>query len=177
MAELPEIEIARRDLDKDVGGRKIKTVDVPGAKRVVESASTKKAFSASLEGRKIASVRRAGLHLRLAWYLHALTGAVIFKPMIGALDALTRHFPMGERHEAVRAGILQRRHCAVTGTVKHHRLVHDSPAERPVIQLPRPGGYIPTIAKIHGLVRSLCCFDEDPSFPVTTKIYKFAHRR
>ncbi len=63
MAELPEIEIARRDLDKDVGGRKIKAVDVLGAKRVVDTASTKKAFGAALEGRKIASVRRAGLHL------------------------------------------------------------------------------------------------------------------
>ena len=63
MAELPEIEIARRDLDKDVGGRKIKAVDVPGAKRVVDTAATKKAFGAALEGRKIASVRRAGLHL------------------------------------------------------------------------------------------------------------------
>ena len=56
MAELPEIEIARRDLDKDVGGRKIKGVEVPGAKRVVDTASTKKAFSASLEGRKITAI-------------------------------------------------------------------------------------------------------------------------
>ncbi len=63
MAELPEIEIARRDLDKDVGGRKIKSVEVLGAKRVVNTASTKKAFGAALEGRKVASVRRAGLFL------------------------------------------------------------------------------------------------------------------
>ena len=63
MAELPEIEIARRDLDKDVGGRKIKSVDVPGAKRVVDTAATKKAFGAALEGRKIAAVRRVGLLL------------------------------------------------------------------------------------------------------------------
>lgn len=63
MAELPEIEIARRDLDKDVGGRKIKSVEVPGAKRVVDTAATKKAFGAALEGRKINSVRRAGLLL------------------------------------------------------------------------------------------------------------------
>jgi formamidopyrimidine-DNA glycosylase len=60
MAELPEIEIARRDLDKDVGGRKIKSVEVPGAKRVVETAATKKAFVQALEGRKLATVRRAG---------------------------------------------------------------------------------------------------------------------
>lgn len=61
MAELPEIEIARRDLDKDIGGRKIKTVEVLGPKRVVEAASSKKAFASSLQDRKIASVRRAGL--------------------------------------------------------------------------------------------------------------------
>ena len=60
MAELPEIEIARRDLDKDIGGRKIKAVEVVGAKRVVDAAATKKAFATSLEGRKVVSVRRAG---------------------------------------------------------------------------------------------------------------------
>lgn len=63
MAELPEIEIMRRDLDKDVGGRKIKAVEVLGPKRVVESAATKKAFGAALEGRKMASVQRRGLLL------------------------------------------------------------------------------------------------------------------
>ncbi len=63
MAELPEIEIMRRDLDKDIGGRKIKTVEVLGPKRVVESAATKKAFGTALEGRKLAAVQRRGLLL------------------------------------------------------------------------------------------------------------------
>lgn len=63
MRELPEVETARRDLDKDIGGRKVKAVEVLGPKKVVGRASSKKAFEGSLEGRKIASVARRGVHL------------------------------------------------------------------------------------------------------------------
>lgn len=65
MLELPEVETARRDLDKDIGGRKIKSVEVLGAKRVAGGASSKKAFESALEGRKVASVARKGLRLLL----------------------------------------------------------------------------------------------------------------
>ncbi|MFT5530247.1 MAG: formamidopyrimidine-DNA glycosylase [Candidatus Poriferisodalaceae bacterium] len=63
MLELPEVEIARRDLDKDIGGRKIKAAEVLGTKKIAGGASSKKAFETVLEGRKIVSVGRRGLYL------------------------------------------------------------------------------------------------------------------
>ena len=63
MAELPEIETIRRDLDKDVGGRKVKDVDAPGAMALFEGFSTRKAVANRLTGRKIGSVQRRGLTL------------------------------------------------------------------------------------------------------------------
>jgi formamidopyrimidine-DNA glycosylase len=63
MLELPEVETARRDLDKDIGGRKIKSAEVLGPKRIAGGAASKKAFGTLLEGRKIAAVSRRGLNL------------------------------------------------------------------------------------------------------------------
>lgn len=55
--ELPEIETLRRDLERDVVGRKIKTVDVKSLKSV-DGFRTKKAFTDPLTGVKIASIDR-----------------------------------------------------------------------------------------------------------------------
>jgi len=63
MAELPEVETIRRDLDKDVGGRKIKDVDAMGPMLLFEGFSTRKSFATRLVGRKIVSVARQGLTL------------------------------------------------------------------------------------------------------------------
>jgi formamidopyrimidine-DNA glycosylase len=65
MRELPEVETSRRDLDKDVGGRKIKAVEVLGPKKVVGRSASKKAFETALVGRKMLSVARRGVHLLL----------------------------------------------------------------------------------------------------------------
>ena len=46
MAELPELEILRRDLDKDVVGKKIKTVEAPSA-ATIKRAGTKKSRAPS----------------------------------------------------------------------------------------------------------------------------------
>jgi len=62
MPELPEVEVMRRDLDKEVVGRKIKSVDVTGT-RSVRRHKNKKEFAELLEGRKIASVQRRGKYL------------------------------------------------------------------------------------------------------------------
>ena len=62
MRELPEVETTRRDLDKDIAGRKVKAVEVTSLK-TLPRIRTKKAFTEPLEGRKIVSVRRRGLHL------------------------------------------------------------------------------------------------------------------
>jgi formamidopyrimidine-DNA glycosylase len=62
MPELPEVEVMRRDLDKEVVGRKIKSVEVTGT-RSVRRHKNKKEFIELLEGRKINSVQRRGKYL------------------------------------------------------------------------------------------------------------------
>lgn len=60
MAEQPEVETIRRDLDRDIGGKRIKTVEVPGS-GVIPRHTNKKQFIGLLEGAKVASVVRRDL--------------------------------------------------------------------------------------------------------------------
>ena len=60
MAELPEIEIAKRDLDKEVATRKIKSVAVPGTKKTLPAMRSKQQFADQLVDKKITSVSRSG---------------------------------------------------------------------------------------------------------------------
>ena len=62
MAEQPEIETLRRDLDRDIGGKRIKTVEVPGSGAIPRH-TNKKQFIGLLEGAKITSVVRRDLLL------------------------------------------------------------------------------------------------------------------
>jgi len=62
MPELPEVETIRRDLDKEISGRKIKEVEVHGLRSIRRHGSKKK-FAAALEGRKITNVGRKGKYL------------------------------------------------------------------------------------------------------------------
>jgi formamidopyrimidine-DNA glycosylase len=62
--ELPEVETIRRDLDKEVVGRRIKAVEVKG-KRSIRRHKDAKEFRGRLEGRKIVGIRRAGKYLLL----------------------------------------------------------------------------------------------------------------
>ena len=62
MPELPEVETIRRDLEKEVIGRRVKTVEVKG-KRSIRRHKSGTEFRGRLEGRKITSVRRAGKYL------------------------------------------------------------------------------------------------------------------
>lgn len=64
MPELPEVEVLRRDLEREVVGKKVKTVEVNGL-RSVRRHKTKKDFIGRLEGRKIAGVVRRGKYLVL----------------------------------------------------------------------------------------------------------------
>lgn len=61
MPELPELEILRRDLDREVGERKVKSVEVPVAG--VAKHPTKKGLIAALEGAKFSGVTRRGMLL------------------------------------------------------------------------------------------------------------------
>ncbi|MDQ3756666.1 MAG: bifunctional DNA-formamidopyrimidine glycosylase/DNA-(apurinic or apyrimidinic site) lyase [Actinomycetota bacterium] len=64
MPELPEVETIRRDLDREVVGKKIKSVEATGL-RTIRRHKSKKEFAARLEGRKITGVLRRGKYLLL----------------------------------------------------------------------------------------------------------------
>ncbi len=64
MPELPEVETIRRDLDKEVVGRRVKEVAVTG-KRSIRRHRDAKEFRTRLEGKRIGQVRRAGKYLLL----------------------------------------------------------------------------------------------------------------
>ncbi len=62
MRELPEIEVIRRELDREVAGRKIKEVTASGME-LLPRYRNRKAFTGQLEGVKFTGVTRVGLHL------------------------------------------------------------------------------------------------------------------
>jgi formamidopyrimidine-DNA glycosylase len=62
MPELPEVEVMRRDLEREVVGKKIKAVDVTGT-RSIRRHKNKKEFIDVLTGRKIMAVQRRGKYL------------------------------------------------------------------------------------------------------------------
>ena len=62
MPELPEVETIRRDMDKEVVGKRVKTVDVTGM-RSIRRHPNKKHFIAKLEGHKLTGVERRGKYL------------------------------------------------------------------------------------------------------------------
>ncbi len=63
MLELPESEVIRRDLDKEIAGRKVKDVDASGPMVLFDGFSTRKAVAARFVGHKITGVRRQGTNL------------------------------------------------------------------------------------------------------------------
>jgi formamidopyrimidine-DNA glycosylase len=66
--ELPEVEVMRRDLEKDVVGRRIKAAEVKSSRnamRVIRRHSKRKDFTARLEGRKLTKVERRGKYVLL----------------------------------------------------------------------------------------------------------------
>lgn len=66
MPELPEVEVLRRDLEKDVIGRKIKSTEVRATKnamRIIRRHTRRKDFEDALAGAKIAKIERQGKYL------------------------------------------------------------------------------------------------------------------
>jgi formamidopyrimidine-DNA glycosylase len=63
LPELPEVETIRRGLDREVVGKRVKTVQVTGTRTVRRQ--TKKQFITRLEGAKITGVERRGKYLVL----------------------------------------------------------------------------------------------------------------
>ena len=64
MPELPEVEVVKRDLDREVVGKKIKAVDVDGM-RSVRRHHNRKQFAQRLVDHKITGVDRKGKYLLL----------------------------------------------------------------------------------------------------------------
>jgi formamidopyrimidine-DNA glycosylase len=64
MPELPEVETIRRDLEKEIVTKRIKSVTVePTGKRSIRRHKDPAEFVERLEGRKVVSVKRAGKYL------------------------------------------------------------------------------------------------------------------
>ncbi len=84
MPELPEVETLRRDLEKEVIGKRVKTVEVTGM-RSIRRHPNKKHFIGKLEGRKLASVTRRGKYL-----LMKLEGGDILVVHLGMSGQLLR---------------------------------------------------------------------------------------
>jgi len=62
MPELPEVEVMRRDLEREIVGKKVKAVDVTGT-RAIRRHKNKKQFVDALVDRKFAGVSRKGKYL------------------------------------------------------------------------------------------------------------------
>ena len=66
--ELPEVEVMRRDLEKDVVGRRIKGAEVKGSRnamRVIRRHGKRKDFTSRLEGHKLTKAERRGKYVLL----------------------------------------------------------------------------------------------------------------
>ena len=89
--ELPEVEMIRRDLEKEVVGKRIKEVDVRpqrNAMRVIRRHARRKEFSDLLVGGKITKVDRRGKYILL--YLDSGNVLVIHFGMSGQLLRSTK---------------------------------------------------------------------------------------
>ncbi len=64
MFELPEVETVRRDLDRDLVGKKVKDTEAMSMKTLGRY-KNRKAFTSQLEGMKITSVERRGLYIAI----------------------------------------------------------------------------------------------------------------
>lgn len=62
MPELPEVETIRKDLEKEIVGKKIKEVEVK-LPRIIRRHKTRKEFTDRLDGRKITKVARRGKYI------------------------------------------------------------------------------------------------------------------
>ena len=95
MPELPEVETIRRDMDKEMSGRKIKSVEVTGHRTVRRRPAE---FSERLEGRKVAGVERKGKYLVVK--LDSEDVLVIHLRMSGQLLKATAKTPVDEHTHA-----------------------------------------------------------------------------
>jgi formamidopyrimidine-DNA glycosylase len=66
--ELPEVEVMRRDLERDVVGKKVKEAEVKSSKnamRAIRRHKTRREFTSRISGRKIVKTERRGKYILL----------------------------------------------------------------------------------------------------------------
>jgi formamidopyrimidine-DNA glycosylase len=100
--ELPEVEVMRRDLEKEVVGRRIKDVDVRpqrNAMRVIRRHARRKEFSDRLTGAKISKVDRRGKYILL--YLDDGDALIVHFGMSGQFVRGTRRQPLPQHTHVV----------------------------------------------------------------------------
>ena len=85
MFELPEVETVRRDLDRELVGKKVKAVEAASMK-VLGRYKNRKAFTGQLEGVKITAVGRRGLYLTIE-----LDGESVLVVDLGSSGSLRRN--------------------------------------------------------------------------------------
>ena len=96
MPELPEVETIKRDMEKEVVGKRVKTVEVIGM-RSIRRHPNKKHFIAKLEGHKIAGVERRGKYILMrleggdVLVAHLGMSGQFLRAKGGLRDPLTKH--------------------------------------------------------------------------------------
>jgi formamidopyrimidine-DNA glycosylase len=85
MFELPEVETVRRDLDRDLVGKKVKEATATSMK-VLRRYKNRKAFTSQLDGMKITGVERRGLFITIV-----LDGESTLVVDLGSSGSLRRH--------------------------------------------------------------------------------------
>lgn len=98
MFELPEVEIVRRELERDIINRKIKTAEAVSLK-VLKRYRTRNAFTSKLIGNKIVGLRRVGLHILID--LSNETSLVVDLGSSGSLRRKTNRAAVAEGTEVM----------------------------------------------------------------------------
>src|SRR5439155_26155880 len=94
--ELPEVETIRRDLEREVAGKRIKAVEVTGM-RSIRRHPNKKHFIGKLEGRKVTGAQRRGKYLLIGLeggdilVAHLGMSGQLLKAKGGAKDPPAKH--------------------------------------------------------------------------------------
>jgi formamidopyrimidine-DNA glycosylase len=100
--ELPEVEVMRRDLEKDVVGLRIKEAEVKSSKnamRVIRRHKTRKDFTSRLVGHKITKVERRGKYILMT--LDSQEVLVVHFGMSGQLQRGTGRVPIAPHTQVV----------------------------------------------------------------------------
>lgn len=97
MPELPEVEVVRKDLERDVIGKKIKDVQVR-VPRIIRRHGSRKEFASRLIGRKITKLERRGKYILIG--LDSADVLVMHLGMSGHVERATGRKPL-EKHTHV----------------------------------------------------------------------------